>query len=243
MRFNILAVVTALVVVTMTAQESVSASDDSIEKAARSASDIFHSDEFQGRVETIREQLKSKMIGDDSEQTGQSDNAREYLSSTERLYIFISSSIPKAALRGYLADLDKIGDPNIAVVMRGFVGGIEKAGSTLDFMKDILFKDEVCDPADGTCELFKTGVNVDPKLFRRYGIEKVPAVVYAKGVTTNHPQISEGIVEADNVGQSYTVYGDASLEYLMERIQKESGSQSLARLIGRLKEGFFDGKR
>lgn len=183
------------------------------------------------------------MLGDEAEQTGQSDNGGQFLSSSERLYVFISSSIPKATLRRYLADLDGVDDPNIAVVMRGFVGGMAKVGPTLEFMKEVLFKDENCDPAAGPCELFKTGVQIDPKLFRRYSVERVPAIVYATSVTTNHPQMSEGIIKAANVRGAYAVYGDASLEYLLRRIQKESGSKSLARMIARLKEGFFDGKR
>lgn len=243
MRSNILAALIVLVVVSMIAQEAASASDDVIEQAAKRASRVFHSDEFQSRVGTIRERLKSKMLSDDSEQTCHSNNGGLVLSSSERMYVFISSSIPKAALRSYLADLDRIGDPNIAVVMRGFVGGMSKAAPTLEFMKGILFKDENCDPAAGPCELFKTGIQIDPRLFQRYSISKVPAVVYTTGVTTNHPQMSEGVIEAANVGRSYTVYGDASLEYLLGSIQKESGSQSLARMTARLKEGFFDGKR
>jgi len=216
---------------------------EKIGDAAQRASKVFRSDEFQNRVETIRERLKHKMLGDEVLQSGQHDEEKHFLSSSERLYVFISSSIPKPALRSYLADLDRIGDPNVVVVIRGFVGGMSKAGPTLDFMKGILFRDEHCDPSAGPCEMFKTGVLIDPRLFRRYGVEKVPAVVYVTGVTTNHPEMSEGILEAASVGQSYTVYGDASLEYLLERIQKESGGRSLAGMIARLKEGFFDGKR
>ena len=72
---------------------------------------------------------------------------------------------------------------------------------------------------------------VDPLLYRRYGIDMVPAVVYARGVKAGNAGLSEGDVKNAEIADSYTVYGDASLEYVMQVIGRESGSASLNNLL------------
>ena len=91
--------------------------------------------------------------------------------------------------------------------------------------------------------MFSTGINIDPQLFRRYRIGRVPAIVYATSVNIIEPGMSEGLRETATVGQTYTVYGDASFDYLLEQINKKAKSKSLESMIAKLREGFFDAEK
>jgi len=213
-------------------------------KAAEKATEIFHSDEFQTRVGTMRDLLRQGTFENSNlSNQGEPDREKSFLSSNERLYLFISSSIPKSTIRRYITTLEKIADLNVTFVMRGFIGGLDKAKPTLDFIREVLYKVEECDFRETQCEMFATGVNIDPQLFRRYKIERVPAVAYATGVNVLQPEMSEGLRETVEIGKSYTVYGDASFDYLLEQINKEAKSRSLEHMIAKLREGFFDEER
>lgn len=160
------------------------------------------------------------------------------LKEDERIYIFVSSSVPKDALRNYARDLDALGQPRMSIVMRGFVGGMTKVRPTLEFLRGVLFKDENC-YAD-KCEAYLAPVLIDPLLFRRYGIEDVPAVVYAKGVRVMDSTVSEGVKEGAETGDYYVLYGDAALEGALELIDREAKSRSLDCLVWKLRRGDYE---
>ncbi|MRR07469.1 MAG: hypothetical protein EG828_11110 [Deltaproteobacteria bacterium] len=153
------------------------------------------------------------------------------LQDDERIYIFISSSMPLETIRNYAAAVSRMNDPNkIVLVMRGFIGGMQKIGPTTSFIADVLKEKASCDLAAGEqCSMVNANVLVDPILFRRYGITQVPATVYAKGVRVNIPEQSEGNEDV-SVGSFWTVYGDAALAFNLEKIRQASGSVSLTRL-------------
>ena len=156
------------------------------------------------------------------------------LKDDERVYVFISSSMPLETIRTYAAAIGRYNDPKkMVLVMRGFIGGMQKIGPTTNFIADVLKEKSTCDfTSSEQCQMVNANVQVDPILFRRYGIKEVPATVYAKGVRVNNPDQSEG---NDDVAVSsfWTVYGDASLEYNLDRIRQESGSDSLQGLLAR----------
>ncbi len=80
---------------------------------------------------------------------------------------------------------------------------------------------------------------IDPLLFRRYQIAKVPAVVYATDVNVMDMQMSEGLESNTEVSNYYVLYGDASLEYVLDTIHKETKSESIEGLLAVLKKGFY----
>jgi hypothetical protein len=80
--------------------------------------------------------------------------------------------------------------------------------------------------------MYSVNIVVDPLLFRRYAISQVPAVVHAKGVHPSSPEESEGL-PGTSVASSTTVYGDASLEYILDLIRSETGSKSLESLLAK----------
>ena len=196
----------------------------------------YRSPEFQGRLKGETARIRSELFGDAS--------ARFYpdsippaadgkLGSDERLYLFISSSLPLQTIRNYAASAARLGDLGIVLVMRGFVDGMTKIQPTISFICSVLQRDPSCNPLEGECEMLPVNLIVDPLLFRRYGIDRVPAVVYARGVKAEDSGLSEGDIKNAGIAESHTIYGDASLEYLLEQIWRETGSRALKELSER----------
>jgi len=176
--------------------------------------------------------------GESQGQTGHTHHGTAILKEDERIYIFISSSVPKETLRNYVRDLDALGQPRMSIVMRGFVGGMTKVRPTLEFLRGVLFKDENCD--SDKCEAYRAPVLIDPSLFRRYGIEAVPAIVYARGVKGVDSTVSEGVKEVAETGEHYILYGDAVLDGALEVLNSVPRVRSLDCLVWKLKRGGGD---
>lgn len=194
----------------------------------------YHSDEFQLRVLKETERITSEVFGDKI--SGYyADKGKEAskgkLAASERVYVFISSAMPLATIRNYAASVARLGDSNVSLVMRGFVDGMKKIQPTFGFIISVLQRDPTCRPQTGNCEMLPAGLVVDPLLFRRYRIDRVPAVVYARGLKAEDAGLSEGDPRNTAVSNHYAAYGDASLEYLLDQIRRESGSDSLAALL------------
>nr|WP_281287724.1 type-F conjugative transfer system pilin assembly protein TrbC [Geobacter argillaceus] len=194
----------------------------------------YHSDEFQRRVKSETERIKAQVFGEDFARFYPDDVTSERkgkLTGSERVYVFISSSMPLQTVRNYASSVARLRDPRIVMVMRGFVGGMTRIQPTIRFVADVLKKQPSCSPAEGECAMLPANLVVDPLLYRRYAIDRVPAVVFARGVKAENPGLSEGDSKNTEVAASYTVYGDASLEYILQSIGRESGSSSLKELL------------
>ena len=139
--------------------------------------------------------------------------------------------MPLQTVRNYAASVARYHDPGIFLVMRGFVDGMTKIQPTIRFIGSVLQRDPACNPTEGECEMLPAGLAVDPLLFRRYSIDRVPAVVYVKGLKADDAALSEGDSRNATITEHHTVYGDASLEYLLDQIRKETGSHTLAALL------------
>ena len=155
------------------------------------------------------------------------------LAPDERIYIFISSSVPTATLRSYARDIDRIGDPRITMVMRGMVGGMGKMRPTMEFISKIILKNPDC--AEPGCKTLRSSVIIDPLLFRLYRPERVPAIVYVHGLSAIDPDLSEGdsangVLVSDS--QWLMTYGDNSLGYSLATFRENGGSPILEELAG-----------
>ncbi len=173
--------------------------------------------------------------GNNKGQAGHTRHGTAILKEDERIYIFVSSSVPKETLRNYARTLDGLGQHRMLIVMRGFVGGMTKVKPTLEFFRGVLFKDENCD--SDKCEAYRAPVLIDPLLFRRYGIEAVPAVVYARGVRFTDSTVSEGVKAGVETGDYYVLYGDAALDGALEILTREVRSMSLDCLVWKIRRG------
>jgi type-F conjugative transfer system pilin assembly protein TrbC len=222
-------------------------------KAGEKASNIvekIYSDDFQKQLQTQIEKLKSTIFKDHADsfatRTGPSGDKGKAVSGgllpDERLYVFVSSSVPVQTLRNYAAAIDKIGDPRIVMVMRGFVGGMKDWRAMLDFSSSVLVKNPSCDAGKEQCDMYAANLQVDPLLFRRYNVALVPTLVYARGVNRTDPTMSEGLSDIARVSGFYLVQGDVSLEYILETIRRETVSASIDAVLAALRRSYYDGE-
>jgi conjugal transfer pilus assembly protein TrbC len=212
------------------------------EKEARKALEVYRSEEFQKRIGLETDRIKKEVFKGLKDyyrdiQGGTRIHAR--LSSNERIYLFVSSSIPKQTLRNYMAQVAKVESPNMVVVMRGFIDGMKYVRPTLEFAHGIMKKDESCElPKE--CELYGVNFEIDPLLFRRHGINRVPAVVYVPDISVEDPGASEGLEDNAKVLDFHLFYGDVSLDYALERINERAKSVPLKAVIDELRGSSYD---
>jgi type-F conjugative transfer system pilin assembly protein TrbC len=216
------------------------------EQRARATDDLFRSEAFQNKLLAEQERIKREVFGSKLQEyyQGAPQTAAAMageLPRDERVYIFISSSVPKQTLRNYVRDVARLNDPNVKLVMRGMVGGMKYIKPTLRFIDGLMVRDAGCDPKKRKCERFGAGVEIDPLVFRRYGIDRVPAIVFARKVNVLDPQMSEGLERNMSVAEFHVLHGDMALEYALERFRSETGSAALGALVTRLNSGFYGG--
>jgi len=216
------------------------------QKEAGKLLEYYQSEAFRRKYEAEIERLKRTVFKDTLDSYyGDSNGAEEgsakggTLPGNERIYLFVSSSVPIETLRNYARDLDRLGDPNVFMVMRGFVDGMKLVKPTMDFVRKVIVEDADCDINKTGCRAYRVNIKIDPILFRRYGITRVPAAVYAADVQITDLSLSEGMEENANTGGHYTLHGDASLAYMLETLRRSSGRRSIDLLIEALKGGIY----
>lgn len=190
--------------------------------AAEALFQLYQSEEFQTRIQQERQRLSEEFFGVKRRVTeGENEKISKHgrLTSEDNIYLFVSSSIPLATLRNYAADIVKLNDPRFILVLRGFVGGAKRIGPTASFIVEVLKADPNCTlSSKEKCAMREVPFIVDPTLFRKVGIEKVPAIAFLSG----SKQIP------------FIIYGDASLGYALERIAQETGDVGLEQLADAL---------
>ncbi|ORJ57503.1 type-F conjugative transfer system pilin assembly protein TrbC [Geothermobacter hydrogeniphilus] len=164
----------------------------------------YRSPEFQRKLKQeqarIREILGLEGRTDDAE----GEDARQG-GFGRPVYVFVSSSVPLQTLRNYAADMAALEGYAPVMVFRGFVGGAGKIGPTANLVGEILKVDPGCDLSAGACDAWPVSVTVDPEKFRKFGIDRVPAIALDEG----------------DGKDPLTVYGDASLPYALGLIARE----------------------
>jgi conjugal transfer pilus assembly protein TrbC len=180
-------------------------------KAAQDVFARFQAEPWQQRIEAKKQQLSQRHLGPGEEFLPEKE--RPTLSPQEKLYLFLSSSVPTSTINTYLATIAGSGS-EIVPVMFGFVGGLSQAKTQGKFFGAILQKDAGCrDHLQHRCPRMALTIKIEPLLFKRYGITRVPALVYDRG------------------GDVVIVEGDAGLTGLLARIGEEVKSPGLAGLI------------
>ncbi len=196
-------------------------------KAAEETSQLFHSPEFQERVQCEQQRLEKEVFGQytapwkrKSQQTAaEQAGPQGSLAAGEKVLLFISSSVPDETVHAYIAGLDKAAEPNVLLVMRGMVGGMShaRANKGQSYFSRILKKELECPQTETPCERYEVPIHLQPSLFTRYGITRVPAVVY------------------EYEGNAFFIQGDAGLDFLLERINREAKSTGITKLIKKIR--------
>ncbi len=194
-------------------------------EGAKAAEDLvrqYRSPSFQKKLQEERQRLANTLFGqktkDGSFQEEKADQSG-LLSKGGRIYIFVSSSIPLNTLRNYAADMERLGNPAVVMVLRGFVGGAGKIGPTANLAGEVLKIDPTCELTGGDCSLRNIPFIVDPMLFRQFGITQVPTVVFAP---------------AEKDGGPLAAYGDASLGYILKLFARVAPGKGLTGAAERL---------
>ena len=158
---------------------------------------------------------------------------RHFLTEDERIYVFISSSMPKETLKNYASSIDRLKDSRIIMVLRGCIGGCRKLMPTAHFVQSIVAPSEK--------EQLQVEVQIDPNLFRLHDVGVVPAIVFASGVHLDVDEGSEGnLTHIQSAPSSYAVFGDVSLDYAIEKIDAKVNNPRLKAIVAELRKGWYD---
>lgn len=202
---------------------------------------VYQSEKYQQKIALERERIRREVFGIEGPEYRDSkkDSLPEKLTADERIYVFLSSSIPTETLRRYTSVAGALGERNVRFVMRGFVDGTKYMKPTLRFVRNLLLEDPGCDPLRDTCRAYNTAVIIDPMLFEHYHVTKVPAFVYAAVGSLRDPEKSEGLEGNITVRTFHTIYGDVSFEYVLAAFEKETRSAGASALLTSLRKGFY----
>jgi hypothetical protein len=195
-------------------------------QAAEETSKIFYSPEFQEKVRCEEQRLEKEVFADHIKpwKTKRSNPRQRTeqtttLADTEKVYLLFSSSVPDETMHAYITAIARADDTNLVLAMRGWPSGIDVAATeaNTNYFSRILQKDPACQDTTKPCEHYEVAINLQPELFTQYGINQVPAVVY------------------ENDKAAYQIKGDAGLDYLLERINREAKSETLHHLVQKIR--------
>jgi conjugal transfer pilus assembly protein TrbC len=197
--------------------------------AAEELTSQFQSPEYQGEICQEQQRLRQEVFKDVLARVApnEPESRQNTISEHDKIYLFISSSVPIATLRNYAAMINHARAAQVVMVLRGFVGGMKKIMPTMNFIGEILKKDQDCDFTQEKCESYQANIQIDPMLFQRFAIEEVPALVFLP----------------DQQTEPLIIHGDAGLDYLLERINREAKNTNLDNLIAALRGGSGNGER
>lgn len=171
-----------------------------------------HLGQYKNRTNTALEQLKNEGAVSTEMSTNQ------YLEHNEKLFIVISSSIPKHILKNYFEMLQNV-NTDVTFVLRGTIGGVKKIKPTLDWIQEILTKN------DNT--RYEYNVVIEPRIVDKYKIERLPAVLYIKNYNPLY-------VEESADEEHYIYYGAVDVDYALEKINSDVKSLGVEKILDKI---------
>lgn len=171
-----------------------------------------HLGQYKNRTNTALEQLKDK--GTVSSEI----SSNQFLESDEKLFIVISSSIPKHILKNYFETLQKV-NTDVTFVLRGTIDGVKKIKPTLDWIQEILTKN------DNT--RYEYNIIIEPRIVSKYNIKQVPAVLYVKNYDPSY-------IEESADEEHYIYYGAVDIDYALEKINSDVKSLGIEKILDKI---------
>ena len=185
-------------------------------KAAQCAMQQFLSKDRQRELKQETDRLQREMIGQEGKNP-QPQQSEGQIGPHEAVYVFLSSSMPAETIWAYLdriAAITATKGGKVAPVMYGLVQGIEGKAVAAEYISQITKVDGHCQDAPNLpCDRLAVEIRINPLLFAKYAVSVVPCVVY------------------DNGKDWWSVQGDASLDHLLEEINRDAHSQTIASFI------------
>jgi len=200
---------------------------EEVKRSLHEVESYIRSDEFHERVESAKRRIGKKVLSRSQASYSQKKNVRResLLREDERVYVFVSSGMPLDVVRAYVRDASRLKSKNVIFVLRGGVEGLKFIRPTVEWVYSAVVRDPECLNSGKRCRVYPVRFQIDPFLFRRFGIDEVPAVVYVRGVI---PRVgySEGLPETE-MGKAFVSYGDVSFFYHLFVLGKSSGNSKL----------------
>ena len=192
-------------------------------KAALESAKVFNSPEFQEKLQCEQQRLKKELFSNVTPVQEEKDmSIPDKLAENEKVYLFFSSSMPDETIYTYLKVMEGLEEPGMTMLMKGFVPGKRSRYLLRITQKDRSCVDQLQQENPEVCERFEIPIKIQPSLFEQYEITEVPAVIY------------------EREGMALKIVGDARLDYLLERINREAKSPGLKGLVSTLQEGEYD---
>ena len=147
--------------------------------------------------------INQQILGQEVEpETIEKEDHETLFDSQSRIFIFVSQSVPLKVLKSYAVDIDTLGNENIRLVFKAF---------PKNFLNSFLKKDPDCQ--DNDC-VVKAKIIIGENIFRRYGVDRVPAVVFDP--------------DPENLQDDWLlVYGAVPLRQALMIFHRESGRPEL----------------
>lgn len=237
-------------------------SDNMRDEAERMADEVntkARSKEFKKKVDEYEEYLLNDKELGFKEEIDKLPNLREqidngngkyagtsyknkYLAHDERLIVAISSSIPIETVKNYFDSLTEVYS-DVVFVLNGLVDNdVQKMRPTVEYTTELLKKrNQNTKNSEEDRYLFR--VDINPKIFTKYSLEKVPAIIFVKNYNPYSEIQGNGEVSGtDGLSEEdvYIAYGDSNIKYVLEKINKKAKSDGLKKLIKNINKGFFN---
>jgi type-F conjugative transfer system pilin assembly protein TrbC len=161
----------------------------------------------------------------------------KFLNKDEKIFVVISSSIPKQTIKNYFEAVQPV-NTDVTFVLRGVIDSIHHIQPTLKWLNSIVIKNpdsNVSNPKNR----YQVNLQINPKVTRRYNIERVPAVIYIKHYNPIVEMQKSIIGKPDKDEKVYIIYGDIDIRYSLEKVNKKVHSKGLDRLLKAMQRGFF----
>lgn len=150
------------------------------------------------------------------------ENRENGLYENTHVYVFVSESVPGVTLRNYQNALAGI---SATFVLRGLVGDDpSNFQPTQDWVQRMLCGEP---PYEAGSKCFLNPVDISPNLFRMFGIDQAPALVYVP----DPEQIASCGISPIPDKDFFVWYGDLAPSYVLEQIQKLRPDDATLRVI------------
>lgn len=191
-------------------------------KAAQEAANSYESPVFQEKLRCEQKRLREEVFADSTQDIKADLPVAGKLAQDEKLYLFLSSSIPDDTVHNYLEAVERLNEPNFTLMMKGYVPGERTQYLIRITRKDRNCVDQLHRQKPVLCDRFEIPIKIKPALFEKFEISQVPALVY------------------DNNRATWKITGDARLDYLLERINQEAKSPGLKGMVTVLQRGEYE---
>lgn len=165
----------------------------------------------------------------------------QFLSNDEKIFIVISSSLPKETILNYFIILESV-NTDIIFILQGLIGNdIAKLNPTIDYIRDLLIKDKNA-PLDTPNNAYAFKIDINPKVTQKFNITHAPAVIFI----SNYDKILEepqALQESSNNEQAFIAYGAVDISYALREINKKAKSKGLEKLLAQLNQSFFKSQK